>query len=120
MKARGFVFVFSGLLLSLSGCVHRIPLVLDKEKPVEVYALATHSKRALRPGTDAHQKLADWLATNQSGWDRYLATPPGDGLIVEIPGNRRLQFLNQTVLLSDSDGIWMKQITPDDYSFLKP
>ena len=120
MKARGFVFVFSGLLLTLSGCVHRIPLVLDKEKPVEVNALATHSKSTLRPGTDAYQKLADWLAKNQSGWDRYLATPPGDGLIVEIPGNHRLQFLSQTVLLSDSDGIWMKHITPDDYSFLKP
>jgi hypothetical protein len=37
-----------------------------------------------------------------------------------MPGNTHLQFLNNTVLLSNSDGIWMKQVAPDDYSFLKP
>lgn len=117
MRARALFVIFSGLLFFLPGCTHRFPLVLDKEKEVRVYNPAAHSA-TLRPGTDAYQKFGDWLAKNQSGWERYLATPPGRGWIAYVNENYHLQFLDDAVLLQAPDGVWVKHVAPDDYSFL--
>jgi len=118
MKAHGFVVAFLGLFLFLSGCTHRFSLSLEKGEPVKVTTLGADISHTFQPGTDGYQKLAGWLAKNQSGWNRYFATPPAQGRTVGLAAHYQLQFLDSTVILHTPDGLWIKSAAPSDSPFL--
>jgi len=120
MRACALVVVLLGLVFLLPGCASRFSLGLDEGKAIEAYNLTTHTRSTtLRPGTSSYRKLADWLAKNQSGWKRYIATPPAQGWVVSVARNYRLQFLGKVVILHGPDGVWIKDVSPGDYFFLK-
>ena len=85
---------------------------------VSIYVFATKAHHMLQPNSAAHSQLVNWVSRNQSGWSRYLATPPAQGIVVRGSGFD-LQVLNTQALASTPDGIFVKSITAGELAFLE-
>jgi hypothetical protein len=110
--------LLAALLVICSACAQRVSFVLSSEAAATVYYLNTaKSQRTLLPTSDAHRKLREWIAANQDGWEKYLATPPAQGIIVRAQ-ELNLQFIGNTVLVHSRQGVFSKHITQDEYLFL--
>jgi hypothetical protein len=72
----------------------------------------------LQPSNAAHAKLTAWLAASQTGWSNYLATTPGNGLLIDGQAGR-LQFVGGSALACPkTSGCLRKSVQPGEYEYL--
>jgi hypothetical protein len=73
--------------------------------------------KSFAPTTELHKTFSAWLSANHSGWSRYLATMPSQGVHVQA-GELRFQFNNDSVIVRTKVGLFQKTIEPKAYAFL--
>ena len=109
--------IISLILLSAVGCFN-LQLTLPQGQPIHVVVLGESSNdRWLQPGSEVYQQLQTWVAQNQRGWSQLNATPPATGVLVEA-GNVRLQFVDESALVTNASGVFTKRVKEADYAFL--
>jgi hypothetical protein len=84
-----------------------------------VVELGSAVEHTLQPSSDGYGKLTAWAASNRSGWSSYYATPPAKGIIVRA-GTFDVQFIETSVLAHTREGVFVKSVSPSEYSFLRP
>ena len=110
--------VFAAAALSaVVACSQSVRIALQADVPAKVYILGSQAERTLLPGSAGHKHLSQWVEANQSGWRPYPATPPAIGVVVRA-ASLDLQFMEHTVLLHSTQGLFSKSVEPNEYSFL--
>src|SRR4051794_22021648 len=85
------------LAVLLASCTHRLRLEMPRDMPMKLEISSTPQGEDLRrskvlpPNSPEHHHLQEWLARNQRGWSRPMATDPSTGIYVTV-GSLRLQF----------------------------
>jgi hypothetical protein len=115
LNHRSLVVVVS--LLLLAACSERLPLSLKSTSGAVVYELGSTNQRTISPGTETHRRLALWVASNQEGWEPYLATPPALGVIVRAH-EISIQFVGTSAIAHTKRGVFVKKVAPVEYAFL--
>ena len=82
-----------------------------------VYTVGQKTGSSVEPGSLAHGQLSRWLDDNKDGWSDYMATPPGTGTLVDVPGFK-LQLLEQVVILHTPQGLLSKQTNTRELTLL--
>ena len=75
---------------------------------------------ALQPDAPEYHQFDQWLTTSQQGWRKLpFEKGPSDGIFV-ISGDLHFHFHLRTVTLTMGGTTYFKEISEDEYAFLKP
>jgi hypothetical protein len=114
----------------LTSCddVRTLDMRLPQNTPLEVIVfprdpedkVLTHKKTVMvQPDTPEYRRFEQWFASNQRGWRKvFMEKGPFDGIRVWT-GDLRFHFHLRGVTLSTGGKTFYKEISEEEYAFLK-
>jgi hypothetical protein len=107
---------------TLGGVSLAAQFAFPPDAPVEVVVLTGDGNPqsfSIAANDERNLKLRAWLAANQIGWSPYLATAPGQGILVS-GGELRLQFVGRSVLACRKKQACVhRRIKEAEYAFIR-
>ncbi len=104
-----------------SGCTPGGKIMLRSSDELQITLLSGNQNPrtwVLGHENPARARLAKWIDKNEYGWSSYVATTPGNGLLVDS-SEWRLQFVEDWVLACPKKkGCWHKKVRPEEYEYL--
>ena len=108
------------MLSVLVSCTHETTISIPDNEPLMLFNYAGASNKLSAKEVvlvkDKQQKLNTWISNNRTGWTPTPATYV-PGVLVSGKGFG-INFLGNSVIISYSEGQYVKSISPSDYQFL--
>jgi len=117
MTLRPLVLVSLLSLASSAGFASDLALTLPPGEAILISSSEQAKPKSYASTTELCKSFSAWLSTNRSGWSRYLATMPSQGMHVQA-GELRFQFNKDSVIVRTKNGLFQKHIEPKTYTFL--